>query len=194
MFADVDNVRRCFEGIKSLFFHHRNRTATWHFFAISLPKLKDKFLRSQLALCLAHIPGHPDILWHEGNIIDSDVREQALSLIKRLFGRDEVQALLELVDEYGFERGCIGESVHAIIDVVPNRDSILESVAFDKRVEGKTRCDSLMLLVYYTQESSADAAMQLISSYLERFPDSEYKGALAEIRQAIEEFGNVAFY
>jgi len=194
-FADVKNIQKCLEGIKSLFFYHRNRKATWYYFITTFSNIKDEFLRTQLAICLAHIPGHSDIMWHKNNIIDEDIRKYAFSLIKETFGRKEVELLLELIDEEnGFSRGAIGEWIHAIIDIVQNRNHILKSIAFDEHIAEKIRCNSLMLLIYYTQIDSSDRCIQLISNYLGKFPNSEYVGTLVEMINIIKEYGCVDFY
>lgn len=193
-FADVRDVQKCLEGMKALFFFHRNRKATWYYLISSFGGIENKFLRNQLTIYLGHIPGHPDILWYNSNIIDQDIRNYSLSLIEEKFGRKEIELLLELVDELGFARGTIGQWVHAIIDIIPNRNRILKSLAFDEHIHEKVRCDSLMLLIYYVQISSANRCIQLITRYLERFPDSNYKDILLEIANTIKEFGSVSFY
>ena len=193
-FADVKDIQKCFEGIKSLFFYHRNRKATWYYFITSFSNIKNEFLRTRLAICLAHIPGHPDILWHKNNIINQDTVKYALSLIKEIFGRSEVELLLELVDEQSFGRGAIGEDIHAIIDALPNRKSILKSIAFDEHINEKIRFNSLILLVYYTQINYPHRCIQFISSYLRKFPNSMYKNILVEMINIIEEYGCIDFY
>ncbi len=193
-FADAENTQNCFDGMKNLFFFHRNRKATWYYLISAFSNIENRFLRSELAICLAHIPGHPDIFWYDGNIIDDPIRKYAISLIKKRFERKEVELLLELVDEMGFARGAIGEWIHSIIDVVPNRNRILELIAYDEKLDEKIRCDSLMLLIYYVQISSAKRCIQLLKAYLDRFPDSAYRDALREMVVAISEFGYVSFY
>lgn len=193
-FADVNDIQKCLEGMKALFFFHRNRKATWYYLISSFANIESKFLRTQLTIYLAHIPGHPDILWHDRNIINEDTRKYSLSLIKERFRRKEAESLLELVDELGFARATIGQWIHAIIDVIPNRNRILRSIAFDGQIDEKVRCDSLMLLIYYVQTSSTDRCIQLITRYLWKFPDSIYKDILLEMVNIIEEFGFVSFY
>ncbi len=194
-FANVKDIQKCFEGIKSLFFYHRNREATWYYFVISFSNIENEFLRAQLAVCLAYVPGHGDIFWHKNNVINEGTRRYALSLIKEKFGRKEVELLLGLVDEEnGFSRGAIGEWVHAIIDVVLNRNSILKSIAFAEHIDEKIRCDSLMLLIYYIQNDSPDKCIELISSYLKKFPNSTYANTLIVIIENIKKYGCLSFY
>lgn len=194
-FADTKDTQRCFEGIKSLFFYHRSRRAIWYYFITSFSNIKNEILRTQLAVCLAYIPGHMDILWHRNNVIDEDTRKYALSLIKERFGRKEVELLLELVDEEnGFSRGSIGEWIHAIIDIIPNRPNILKSIVFDNCTDEKIRYGSLILLIYYIQKDSPDKCIHLISNYLRKFPNSMYADALEETINIIKEYGCVSFY
>ena len=193
-FADVRDTQKCFEGMKALFFFHRNWKATWYYLISSFANIENKFLRTKLIICLGHIPGHPDILWFDSNIINEDTRKYALSLIKERFGRKETEFLLELVDELGFARATIGQWVHAIIDVIPNRNRILKSITFDEQIDEKVRCDSLMLLIYYVQISSPERCIQLIKAYLSRFPVSGYADTLLEMAKIIKEFGSVSFY
>jgi len=194
-FADIKNTQKCLEGIKSLFFYHRNRKATWYYFVTSFSNIENESLCAQLAIYLTYIPGHPDILWHKNNIINEDTRRYALSLIKEKFGRKEVELLLELVDEENdFSRGSIGQWIHAIIDVIPNRIKILESIAFDGDIEEKIQFYALMLLIYYKQSKSPRICIHLISGYLQRFPDSTYSDVLIDVKNIIKEFGYVSFY
>lgn len=102
--------------------------------------------------------------------------------------------MLEVVDEYGYERGAIGQSVHAIIDVLRDRDVILESITFDDSVLEQTRYAALGLLIYNHQLYSAKEAIAIIEKYLNAFPNSEYGDVLIEIRAIIKEFGSVSFY
>jgi hypothetical protein len=194
-FADTKNTQKCLEGIKSLFFYHRNRKATWFYFVVSFSTIENEFLRAQLAIYLTHIPGHMDIWWHKNNIIAEDVSQYALSLIKGKFRRKEVESLLNLVDEeMGFSRGSIGQCVHALIDVIPGHYTILKSIAFDNTLDEKMRFNALILLVCCIQNHSPDQSIQLISSYLENFPGSSFADMLMEIRNTIKEFGYVSFY
>jgi len=147
-----------------------------------------------LCLCIVHIPGHGDVLWHSKNIIDKDVRSAALDFIKSLFGKDEVISLLELVDEYGYERGQIGQSIHAIVDCIKNRNETLKLIAFDGTVSEKIKIDALLLLIYYYQIDSTNKAIDIITEYLRTFPNSEYSQLLYEIQKTLRKYGSVGFY
>ena len=151
-------------------------------------------MRKLLCLIIVHIPGHGDILWYSKNIIDEDVRSAALDFIKSLFGKDEVISLLELVDEYGYARGQIGQSVHAIVDCINNRNETLKLIAFDRTVNEEIRNDALLLLIYYYQMDSTTKALEVITEYLRTFPNSEYSQALCENQQMLRKYGSVGFY
>lgn len=193
-FATFEDKEKCSDGIKSLFFNHRNRKATWYYLISSFSRINDLYLRKLLCLCIVHIPGHGDVLWHSKNIIDKDVRSAALDFIKSLFGKDEVISLLELVDEYGYERGQIGQSIHAIVDCIKNRNETLKLIAFDGTVSEKIKIDALLLLIYYYQIDSTNKAIDIITEYLRTFPNSEYSQLLYEIQKTLRKYGSVGFY
>lgn len=126
-----------------------------------------------------------DIFWHKDNIIDGAIERQALSLIERRFGVEEVAMLLETVGEGGFDRGTIGQAVHAIIDVVPHKNSILEQIAFDAAMSGDARYWALLLLVSHRQSTARPWCVQIIDRYMGRFPDDEDAEILASLRQSM---------
>lgn len=61
-------------------------------------------------------------------------------------------------------------------------------------IKREVRCDSLMLLIYYVQISSPERCIQLIKTYLSRFPVSVYKDTLLEMVRIIKEFGSLSYY
>ncbi len=151
-------------------------------------------LLGTLVYVLRHIPGHGDIWWHRGNEIEHAVRKGAAALITKHFGREEVVTLLEAVDEEGFQRGTIGQSIHAIIGIVRDFDALLRAVAFDRTGEDLPRCAALWLLVYYTQEDDPAGIVELLRRFRELFPESDCADVIPEVIAIIEEFGAVGFY
>ncbi len=193
-FSNLGDPEACLDGIRSLFSFHRQRLASWYFVISCFRYFRGHRLRRTLVHALCHIPGHGDIYWHDGNIIDSPTRRTASSLIRDKFGREEMLGLLEVVDEWGYERGTIGQCVHAIIDLVEDRTRILGSIAFDIDVEEEARAAALWLLIYYTQGDSPSEAISFIKQYIQKFPHDEHNTVLREMARIIEEHGSVAFY
>jgi len=140
------------------------------------------------------LPGHMDIWWHMDNVIDDAIEQQALSLVERRFGAEEVAMLLEIIEEGGFERGTIGQAVHAIIDVVPDKNRILEGLAFDPAMSEDARYWALLLLVFHRQFAARSWCVQIIDRYMARFPADENEDVLASLRQSMVEGDTLDLY
>lgn len=193
-FARRNDFEGCLDGLRSLFSFHRQRTASWYYLISSFRNFRNHPLLRTLVIALCHIPGHDDIFWHKGNITDEPIRKTALSFMEEQFDRNDVISLLEAVDEYGFERGSIGQCIHAIVDVVKERDGILESIAFDVSIAEETRFSALLLLIYEKQFGSTSACISFIEDYLRKFPESVHKPELSELSHMIRQYGGVSFY
>lgn len=193
-FANLDDSEGCFDGLYALFSFHRQRVASWFYLVTCFKNFRGHPVLRTLVKMLCHIPGHMDILWHQGNITDRTVRERASLMIAEQFGRKEVLLLLEAIDEGGIDRGAIGQCVHAIVDLVKNRDTLLKSVAFDPRVGEVTRYWALLLLIYYTQLISAAGCIVHLNEFMRRFPADSDRELLVEMKRTIEETGHLAFY
>jgi hypothetical protein len=105
-----------------------------------------------------------------------------------------VEALLNSVDERGFERGTIGQSAHAIIDIVADRDAILKEIAFDPRVPGEARISAFFLWAWYRQFESKGDVLRSIQRYLRRFPSTYAASVLHDLARTIREFGHFSMY
>lgn len=79
---------------------------------------------------LAHIPWHMDI-WGGRDKITHESRIYGKSLIGT-FDKDDVVKLLRFIDENGLNRGSIGQSVEAIISLVPERRAIFQEISTDE--------------------------------------------------------------
>ncbi|MFN2599371.1 MAG: DUF4365 domain-containing protein [Pyrinomonadaceae bacterium] len=193
-FASRDDLERCNNGLRSLFYFHRQRYASWYFLVNSLRTFRNHPLLRTLVHILCHIPGHGDIYWHKGNIMNESVRRAATSLMTEQFDKTDVITLLESVDEYGYERGRIGQCVHAIIDIVNKRDEVLKSIAFDESVDGEVRFSALTLFLYYEQRTSSADCISYVNKYLKNFPDTEHELLLQQLLLMLREYGCFTFY
>lgn len=85
-FADIENIQTCLDGIRSLFSYHRQRPASWYYLISCFANYRERTILETLTWILTHLPGHGDILWHKGNIIDEHTREKALAFLISRFG------------------------------------------------------------------------------------------------------------
>jgi hypothetical protein len=196
-FADVDDIEGCLDGIRSLFSFHRQRFGSWFVLISSFRFFRGHPLSSTLVAVLCHIPGHPDIFWHSGNIVEQSVENAAMEMIRERFGREEMLVLLEAVDEDGFQRGSIGQAAHSIIVGVRNRNQLLESIAFDANAPEPARFHALLLLIFHTQERHRDSVTRCrnyVGRYANDFPGGDFRDVLAEIDLVLREFGAISLY
>ncbi|MES2521399.1 MAG: DUF4365 domain-containing protein [Gemmatimonadota bacterium] len=153
--AEMRNI-----GLRALLDGHRNRVETWDVliaaFKSSEPDDLDPFLVNALAL----IPGHGDILWHPGNTIDEGLRKRLRERLTQ-FGRAEIAKLLSRVGGNGFHRGSVGQSVDAIVSMVPATSRILASITNDELEDSDVRANALVLWANYSPEDAADSLQRL---------------------------------
>jgi len=193
-FSQVDNQIICLQGIKSLFFHHRNRKATWYYYFNSFKYIEDFYLKRQLAIIFSYIPGHQDIYWHKGNIIDRDVREHARVLLRSYLEKDWTIKLLSCVDEKLFQRGSIGQCIHAILDQASNPANLMESIFYDNTVDEFVRYVALILLINYRQSLDIEKCFEYVNEFLAENPHSSYNSEILEIKVLLEEYGYIGLY
>ncbi len=195
-FANQADIEQCVDGLKALFSFHRQRSASWYYVISCFRNFRGHPILGTLIHILCRIPGHMDLSWGHDNVIDPSVRQAAQEFLEEQFGREEILILLEAVDEYGFARGEIGQSAHAIIDIVRYRDCLLEQLAFDDGVEDEARFSALCLLIYYTQGHNGKSqrlCLKYVETYMNRFPKCHHN-VLVEMHAVIREFGSLDFY
>ena len=196
-FANISDSESCLVGLRSLFAFHRDKAATWYYIINSFRNFAEDEILPDLVYALTHIPGHMDIWWSKSNLIDQNVRNSALAQIHSTFGREETVALVRSIGEDGLQRGTIGQSAHAIIHEIRGRDRFLEDIAFDRALDEETRCNALMFLIYYTQQSDNDGtrrSIDFIDQFVLALPRGDCTHIFLEARSVLLEFGYISFY
>jgi len=149
-------------GLRSLFYGFCNDLSTWDMLERLLLSRPPGETSLQLAYFLAHAPGHGDIVWPRQPMLQREVRDAVLDRMRN-YGEKHLLALLALVDENGFERGSVGQSVHAIVDLATatSGDKLRRII---KRVDlpEKIRRNALMLLCLVKQEGAAPTLRALV--------------------------------
>jgi len=173
-FSHLDDLPRCRNAIRALFSFHRNRLETWYFVISSMTNFRGHALLRMLVAVLCHVPGHMDIFWGPRNIISEPVREEAELLLKRTLSRDLILTLVGAIEpEGGIGRGTIGQCVHAIIALAPDRRSSLEAIVFDTTIVQELRYWALILLVEYEQYRQVDYSIAVIEKAIGFFSDDD---------------------
>jgi hypothetical protein len=191
-FSSLRDESRCSIGARSLFTFHRGKPATWYYFVSCFRNFRGHPLSRWLIATLSHIPGHPDIFWHKGNITLESTRQIAEEHIRTVMGRDDVLMLLEGVDEAGFDRGQIGQCVDSLVGLIRDRDRILKSIIEDEIIGEDTRYWAALLLSWHFGRKDPEMCIDAISRNANSFSEDNHeraKGLLEALRS-----GNFSLY
>ncbi len=192
--SEIYDIEQQYIGVKNLFAYHRNKFATWFIFFNYFKYCNDQYLKRNLINIITLIPGHGDIFWFKGNIIDEDIQDKALNLLKKMWGKTEIKQLLEFINEdEGIQRGSIGQSIYAIIDRIEGYLDILKEIAFDENTDENSGYWALIMYLFDFQTShSTEEIIELIDLYIKKFPANS-KEVMPELRQVIIEEGGIYY-
>ncbi len=190
--SDTGNQERCVVGMSSLFAYHRNRRAAWFYLIHCFPSIDGAAL-VRLTQLLSHLPGHPYIFWHGGNIIGKKIEDYGKELLATRFGREEVLKLIGLVDATGFSVGSIGYTASTLIFKIRDAQNILENIAFDDSVSEEQRGHAMFLLIHYSQFSSVEFCLEAIARFIGRYPKSEDCELFSAMKETLEKEGFLGY-
>jgi hypothetical protein len=173
-------------GIRSLMDGYRNIYETWELFLKLLKERPIEDIDPMLIYYLAHIPGHQDIVYY----IKKELRSQFGQLLSE-FGRDEILKLLLIVDENGFERGSIGQSVDAVISMVSGKLQHLLSIAGDASLDEMVRQNAALLYAYYEQKDSIIELKRLLRN---ETGSIEFRNYIEYLIKALQSEGYIYLY
>lgn len=190
-FSRKEDVQAAYAALRSLFSFHRNRPETWFYLLAALRLFREHPLLRQIVVALAHVPGHPDIFWGPTNTLSKEAQDAARPIFADSLGRDEILTLIGAIDENGIGRGTIGQCVDAIVQLCPNREQHLESIALDRLLDQETHFRACLLLIsslQWTDKERCIAAIERILPGLEPDPHECIEGLLGELRKGIVDF------
>jgi uncharacterized protein DUF4365 len=191
--AAVGDSPRRQAGLMSLFSFHRQKIESWFYLISTLRSFYQSPLLPEIIEILCHVPGHMDIFWHRGNIFDEAVRQNAKRLMQSLITPEDVSALLTAIDdENGIGRGSIGQCVRALVEILPKRDEILESLARDASAGAEVRYWAMCLFISFLQGQDTERCISLASDLSREFEPDQAQVA-EEFVQALRVYGGIDF-
>lgn len=193
-FADRGNIERCYDGLHALFSFHRQQIVAWYYLVSCLSNYRGHRALTALVVRLCHAPGHGDIYWHKGNLVDEKVRKAVVSFMRERLDRRDAITLLTAIDEHGIARGTIGQCVHAIVDTMNDPRAVMESIALDASLTEDQRYFALILAIDYAQRESKAAALATIRRAKRVAATQRWQAELSEIQRLIKVYGGVAMY
>lgn len=174
-----DKQNEFYLGFYTLYKKFADKNETWQLFVDYFVREPITNIPDYLIYVLAHLPWHPDIAYYNGTMTQ-DAQEFGKRLLKQ-FGKIEIQKLLEFIDEENtISRGAIGQSVEAIISIIPDFITYLTEIVSDNKMELKLREYAGMILAYHIGKDSIPI--------LKIIPATE-SWYMPELINCIEEYG-----
>jgi hypothetical protein len=193
-FSVREDVEKCFDGLRALFAYHRQQTATWYYLISCLSNYKEHPILPALIVDLCHVPGHGDIFWSKGNLIEEQVRRKALLFMRERFDRRDALTLLSSIDDAGIQRGTIGQCVHALVDTLADREETMESIAIDQGQSERIRHSAILFAVDAAQSKSGEQAIRLLDRITPAIQNEELADVVSWLKRELLQFGFVSFY
>ena len=161
-FADSSLFIEHVLGLRSLFYGFYNDMSTWEKMEKFLLSRAPEEISPQLPYFLAYAPGHGDIWWQEPPL-RREIREAVLDRMRSSYDERHLLTLLSLVDENGFERESVGQSVFAIIDLAMNTPGDkLQRIIYRMDLPERIRSNALILLCLVEQEGATPTLEKLV--------------------------------
>jgi len=134
-------------GLSTLIGKFLHKPETWEVLFDLFDNRKFEETDPHLIWALAHIPTHYDLLsYFSTGSMPKELRILGRERIAK-FGRREVLRLLQFVDDGGFERATIGQSVGAIISIIDGHETILREISKDRKLDKTVRAWAKYLVV-----------------------------------------------
>ncbi len=186
LFVDEHDFEDRIQAIKSLFYHHRNRKETWYYLIRQFGIEEDKVIQRNLIHIFMYLEGHGDTYWHKGNIIDESIRKYGKNLLKKHFKEKELEILLNNIDEGGIARGTIGQDIHSLINIIPDRIELMKKIILNNKTPDQSRSYAGLLLINEFQNYDLERAKNFAQSMMSNFPKSENYRQFEMIKEMLE--------
>ena len=156
---DIDNdfAKRLFQsdkqdefylGLYTLYKRFADKNDTWQLFVDYFRNQPIENIPDFLIYILAHLPWHSDISYFNGTMT-KEAQEYGKLQLKE-FGKTEILKLLEFIDEENsIARGTLGQSVEAIISIIPNFKIYLKEIIETEDLELKFREFAAIIYAYH---------------------------------------------
>lgn len=149
------NPDEMYTGLYTLFKLYSYNNEVWKLFIDYFKSHEVQDIPASLVYYMSVIPWHSDMLFFQDSYTPES-REYGKTLIRKLC-KDDVLKLLHFVDEENMiSRGSLGQSVEAIVSMIPNCKKYLEEVISDKRITIKIREVAAVIYAYQHGLSSID--------------------------------------
>lgn len=181
-FLQSDHANEVHLGVFVLFRRYPNVTETWDHLLALFKEAEANLIPPVLIYFFAHVPWHGDIASF-GERLTEQTRNYVRETHFSKFGVAEVIKLLGYVDDdAGFSRGSLGQSVEAIISLLPEGTKLLKEVFEQNSQPIEIRERAVLIYAMHEPEKALPLMAELNSQ------GSDWMGELIEHIKEFEEF------
>jgi hypothetical protein len=182
--ARSQNAAETYLGLLVLFRRYPNHAGVWDELVHTFRTHPAEQIPAVLLYWLAHIPGHPDILYF-GETVSEQTRAYARGLFADFELRDVVKLLCFIDPEAQIGRGTLGQSIESIISSLPTASSMLREIIRMSEFEMPVR-EFAALILAMNEGSSALPDLRVLAD-----AGSWYAG---EMIKHVKEYGGINPY
>ena len=106
--------------------------------------------------------------------------------IKNIFKEKELEILLNNIDEGGIARGTIGQDIHSLINIIPDRIELMKKIILNNKTPDQSRSYAGLLLINEFQNYDLERAKNFAQSMMSNFPKSENYRQFEMIKEMLE--------
>jgi len=149
------NLDEMYLGLHTLFKKYAAQNEVWELFINFFQEHNIDDIPDPLVYYLSVIPWHPDMLFYK-DTHTQESREYGKTLIKKFTKKDVIKLLHFIDEETMISRGSLGQSVEAIISIIPNYSKYLEEIIADKGIHIKIREVAAVKYAYHHGKNSIE--------------------------------------
>lgn len=185
-FAQLYNPFICYDGFKSLYSNHRNRSSAWFYMIASFGKIKEPGIQRNILGVISNYISSDDILWTTDNLefLQKDnIKNDISKYLSQCFGKEELEIAIEFIRE-GIVKGGYNYLVFKVLSLIENIHLILLDITYSESDPGMRDFD-FWLFVHLSQWKSKEFTLQKIEEYFENFPDADAERSIQKMKESL---------
>jgi hypothetical protein len=187
-FAALDEPDLCYEGLKSLYSNHRNKSATWHYIISSFSGIEEAGIRGNILGLLSNYVPNANVFWHSKNIHympSEELQQNIANLLTKHFKTRAVELAIPFLQE-GIVRGSFSYQVFSVIDLIKDAHLLFKEISFKEDLDPDLRNFCFWLYMHMAKFHSVQETLQTAERYLSLYPFGYQDEAVMGVKESIE--------
>ncbi len=188
LFACLNDGDVCYEGLKSLYSNHRDKSSTWLYILSSFGKIKEEGIRRNILGLIGNYIDNPFVFWHQANMQyypKPEMQTQIPKLLSDCFSVNDIDLLLPYVRN-GVFKGEFSYIVYRILDVIQNAPAVLKELSFQPQWDEDDRNNIFWIYLNIAKFHSREETLATAEQYFAKFPFAEDDEVLLGTKESIE--------